>query len=581
MKKVCNILVNWSFNTNMNVTRFIFVLLLFNCPFLVKGQLFNNLYNNNNAEGYSDVVLRDSILYCSGFSQDFGDFLIPFEATNLYGNSISYNELNRSSIYKYTLGTGENFHILDSTFMLSGSRSASNIFNGYFSLITLGGDSIKTVVFQDSTLIQSSIFLDDSTMILAGSTNNHNSSTTDWDMWVVKCDTAGNIIWQNNFGGIQQDEVYSIDQTHDNGFVLAGYTNSFGAGSFDIFVVKIDSQGNFEWQKTFGDTESEAGYVKALSNGDILVYGAIKDPTFQESHAAVFKIDSLGNQKWLEKYRYSIDKSHWFESMVVVNDGYVFCGSSIDEDDNNPLGWILKTDFDGNELWSRRYRKRDNDNYFRDITELPNGDLALCGFVFPENGTQTQDAWLVRTNCIGYDTLPIAQASIVSNSNVDMTVELDNDSKYWGNCIINWGDGTSNYLYEDYDTLITHQYQSVNTWDIEVIALACDDSDTSHIQISTDLSGVGLDENELDSGFTMFPNPTSDEVEITLNNNFYSGDITVFVHNLMGQEMKSFQAEEANGAERFSVRAFTNGVYIVTIRDEEGVQHTGKLVVQH
>ena len=113
------------------------------------------------------------------------------------------------------------------------------------------------------------------------------------------------------------------------------------------------------------------------------------------------------------------------------------------------------------------------------------------------------------------------------------------------------------------------------------VTLACDDSDTSHIQISTDLSGVGLDENELDSGFTMFPNPTSDEVEITLNNNFYSGDITVFVHNLMGQEMKSFQAEEANGAERFSVRAFTNGVYIVTIRDEEGVQHTGKLVVQH
>ena len=45
--------------------------------------------------------------------------------------------------------------------------------------------------------------------------------------------------------------------------------------------------------------------------------------------------------------------------------------------------------------------------------------------------------------------------------------------------------------------------------------------------------------------------------------------------------MKSFQVEEANGAERFSVQDFTNGVYIVTIRDEEGVQHTGKLVVQH
>jgi hypothetical protein len=294
----------------------------------------------------------------------------------------------------------------------------------------------------------------------------------------------------------------------------------------------------------------------------------------------IYKIDSLGNQKWEKRYYHNLDKNEELVSMVVVNNGYVFCGSSKDETDNNPLGWILKTDFNGNELWRRRYRKRDNDNYFRDITELPNGDLVLCGFVFPI-GSFSQDAWLVRTNCFGFDTLPSASATVVSNSNIDMTVEIENNSKYWGNCIVNWGDGYSNYLYEDYDTIVTHQYESVNTWDIEVIALACGDSDTAYLQISTDVTGVGLEENDIDEGFTTYPNPASGEVEIQLNATSYSGNIYVSIYNLMGQEMKTFEAKEANGAERFSTRDFNNGVYIVTIRDEKGVQHTGKLVVQH
>ncbi len=134
------------------------------------------------------------------------------------------------------------------------------------------------------------------------------------DYWMCKLDTAGNIIWQKDYGGSGDDVVRSAKQTRDGGYILAGYTNSNdfdvsgNHGYDDIWVVKTDSMGDLQWQKCLGgvhldeayavDTTSDGGYIIAgFSNsedGDIS--NAMFDTIFD--NAWVVKLDSVGNIVW-------------------------------------------------------------------------------------------------------------------------------------------------------------------------------------------------------------------------------------------------------------------------------------------
>ena len=355
---------------------------------------------------------------------------------------------------------------------------------------------------------------------------------------------------------------------------MAGYTQSWGAGGWDVYVVKTDSLGNFQWQEYFGDVNNDVGWVKALNNGDILVYGRMGDNSTGTGKGFARKLDSLGNTLWHNEYFYTLNNTDLFQAMTLTSDGYVFTGFSVDNSDNTPLGWVLKTDFNGNELWSRRYRKRNSQNYLRDIIELPNGDLMACGFVFSE-GPLTQDAWLMRLNCLGFDSLPEANGSLTSLPNYQ--IQLENQSINWGNCIINWGDGTSNYLYEDYNTTIYHTYPNGDTYDIELIALACGDTDTMHFQVTPTVTNTE-EQNDL-SDFNMYPNPTSDKVTVQYSGIASNAQITLY--DLTGRSLKTMPINQADGSLTFSTGEYPNGVYLVVLSDDKGRHKTGKLVLRH
>ncbi len=74
------------------------------------------------------------------------------------------------------------------------------------------------------------------------------------DIWVLKLNTDGSVAWQKTYGGSGDDEAYSIQQTSDGGYIVAGDTDSFGAGTADVWVLKLDSDGTVAWQKTYGGT---------------------------------------------------------------------------------------------------------------------------------------------------------------------------------------------------------------------------------------------------------------------------------------------------------------------------------------
>lgn len=164
--------------------------------------------------------------------------------------------------------------------------------------------------------------------ILAGATGFSFGGAEDADGWLIKTDVSGNEEWSQIFGGSSNDYTYSVQQTTDGGYILAGTTNSFGAGREDLWLLKTDALGNKEWDKTFGGEVSDyASSAQQTTDGGYILFG-----TTNSFSAGVYsgdlwliKTDVLGNTEW-EIIR-DIDNHDSVSSGQQTSDGgYVVAG---------------------------------------------------------------------------------------------------------------------------------------------------------------------------------------------------------------------------------------------------------------
>jgi hypothetical protein len=118
----------------------------------------------------------------------------------------------------------------------------------------------------------------------------------DYDVFLIKTDANGNIIWAKTYRGASWDEAYSVQQTSDGGYIVAGYTGSFGAGGYDIFLIKTDANGNIIWAKTYrGASWDEAYSVQQTSDGGYILAGLTRSFGVGESDIFLIKTDADGN----------------------------------------------------------------------------------------------------------------------------------------------------------------------------------------------------------------------------------------------------------------------------------------------
>jgi predicted secreted protein len=171
------------------------------------------------------------------------------------------------------------------------------------------------------------------------------STSGGWDLWLAKTDALGDMEWNQTYGGTGQDSAESLVVTSDGGYALAGYTGSFGAGAWDFWLVKTDAAGNMEWNQTYGGTTDDGAYsLVKTSDGGYALAG------FTGSFGAggydfwLVKTDAAGNMEWNQTY----GGEDWEKalSLVATSDGgYALAGGTYYWDGfNNPDFLLIKTD---------------------------------------------------------------------------------------------------------------------------------------------------------------------------------------------------------------------------------------------
>jgi hypothetical protein len=204
----------------------------------------------------------------------------------------------------------------------------------------------KTIGGPESEGGNSIIQTSDGGYAIAGSTKSFGAGGE--DVYVVKLDAKGNLQWTKTIGGPEGEEGHSLIQTADGGYAIVGSTKSFGSGGYDVYVVKLDAHGNLQWTKTIGGSESEGGYsLVQTSDGGYAIAGYTESFGAGDWDVYVVKLDAHGNLQWTKTI--GGPGYDWGESLIQTSDGgYAITGSTKSFGSGEADICIVKLDKNGN-----------------------------------------------------------------------------------------------------------------------------------------------------------------------------------------------------------------------------------------
>jgi uncharacterized delta-60 repeat protein len=262
---------------------------------------------------------------------------------------------------------------------------------------TFGGSSADGVQAMQQT--------SDGGFILAGYTFSFGSSYA--NAYLVRTDAAGNLVWSNAYGGAGWEYLFAVAETADGGFVAAGYTTSNGAGSMDMYLLRVDAQGNQQWEHTFGGAGIDVAQGVAVdSQGNLILAGYTNSSGAGENDAFIVKTDAEGNELWTQ-VRGGEESDAAMDVLVDSQGNYLVAGASGSFEAENRDVYVVKLSPDGSIFWEQLYGHHGDYlsyEWGNAIIETSDGGYMVAGNSNAALGGSTgelMNMYLVRIDALG------------------------------------------------------------------------------------------------------------------------------------------------------------------------------------
>lgn len=219
----------------------------------------------------------------------------------------------------------------------------------------------------------------------------------DYDFYLIRTNSTGDTLWTRTYGGSGEDRCLSLQQTNDGGFIMAGYTISFGSGT-DGLLVKTDANGTIQWAENFGGLDSDGGgFVSQTGDGGYIVTGYSVDVSTSNQDASLVRFDGAGNLIWAKTYGgISYEAGYCVQQ---ISGGYIMVGHTASYSPGGYNIFLLRTDTAGTIMWAKSMggSATDMGNW---VEQTADGGFIVTGYTL-SFGAGGSDVCLVKTDGSG------------------------------------------------------------------------------------------------------------------------------------------------------------------------------------
>ncbi len=222
------------------------------------------------------------------------------------------------------------------------------------------------------------------------------------DVYLVKTDVGGQVTWSRTYGGAGRDYGYAVCETSDGNFVFTGFTKSFGTGDMDVYLVKVDTDGNEIWSHTYGGAaEDEARGICEASDGSLIITGRTQIAGTHDCNLYLIRTDAAGDSIWTRSFGGA--EWDWGWSVCELADGDYGVVGTTGSVSGNRDAYLLKVDPTGTAAWAAglgSHHALDCDRGFS-IIPLDDGGMVVAGFGNEHDTNEAAQVLLFRVAANG------------------------------------------------------------------------------------------------------------------------------------------------------------------------------------
>ena len=304
---------------------------------------------------------------------------------------------------------------LEAGFLLAGETDsyAEHSGDGWAVRVDEEGEIIWTNNYDSETIeiFRGAVAIPDDGFALAGTGGNG------WNYWLVRIDDDGELIWENSYGEDGASDCFEIINTADGGFALAGHTTGMGPEGRNFMLVKTDADGEEEWSQVYGGDSSEFCYdVIQTADGGYAIVGGTQSFGAGGWDFYIVKTDEDGEEQWSRTYGSHRDNE--CRCIIQTRDGgFVLGGRSLGPHDDfyGQMLYVVRTDNEGEELWTMTLGR--GDEVCTEIIPTPDGGYAFAGTSGDIN-RNGYEYWLIKTGMDILIWLTLPDTSFIENSSL-------------------------------------------------------------------------------------------------------------------------------------------------------------------